>query len=340
MRIGIHLGFAVADHSLEERVAYVQEAERLGFASLWTGESTGFDAVAPLAWAAGATSSVRLGTSVLQMPARSPAATAMSAIALDRLSGGRLEALGLGVSTPVVAADWHGVGSDRILARTREYVAVVRQVLDGARVSVPGDFYAVPSSGGRALRAQERPAQQRVPVMLAGLGPQMTRLAGQVADGWMPNHVSAAFVREGLTMLPAGFPVYVNLQVGVASTLEAARDLVRPMLGLYFGMGTTIESSPYQQLIRRQGFAEAAAEIWAKCHAGDMAGAQAALPSELLDAVAMCGTPEVVAARLREYADAGVHTIVAFINSVPGVEVREPLRALAAAYSQHTANTR
>lgn len=332
MRLGLHLGFAVPAMPADARAAFLGEAERLGIDSVWAGESTGFDAVAPLGWASAVTSRMRLGTAVLQIPARSPATTAMSVIALDRMSGGRVECVGLGLSTPVVAADWHGVGVDRPIARVREYVAVVRAALSGTRVSVPGSFYGVPSSDdGRPMRAQERMSQASIPIALAAFGPQMLRLCGEVADAWMPNHATVSFVRDGLASLPSGFPVYLNMQMAVADSADEARDLVRPILGLYFGMGTAKETSPYQQLLHRQGFGEVADEVWARCQARDVAGAGAAIVPEVLDQVAICGTPDQVARRLAEYRDVGVHTVVGVLNVAPDGEPLEALRALAGA---------
>lgn len=330
MRLGLHLGFAIPAMPAGERAALLAEAEQFGFDSVWTGESTGFDAVAPLGWASGATTRMRLGTAVLQIPARSPAATAMSVAALDRMSGGRMECAGLGLSTPVVAADWHGAGVDRPLARVRQYVAVLRAALAGERVDVPGDFYGLPTSpDGVALRAQERPVQPAIPIALAAFGPQMQRLCGEVADAWMPNHASVDFVRQGQAALPDGFPVYLNMLVAVSDSAEEARDLVRPMLGLYFGMGASKETSPYQQLLHRQGFGKVADEVWERCHARDLEGAGRALIPEVLDEVAICGTPDQVAERLAAYDELDVHTMVGFMHVAPGGDPVDTLRALA-----------
>lgn len=340
MRVGINLGFVMARFSAAERVAYVQEAERLGLASLWTGESTGMDGATQLAWAAAQTSTIGLGSAVMQMPGRSPGALAMAAISLDRLSEGRFT-LGVGTTTPVVAADWHGDPWEKPVTRTREYVHAVRLALDGERVSVDGEYVRLPRTG-RAMRAQEKTVQSPLPLVLAGLGAPMTRLAGEVADGWMPNHVSASYVAGARSWLEEGaqrvgrelpdvFPTYVNLVVGIGDTVEAGRDLARPILGVYFGMGTTIEASPYNQLVRRHGFVDEADEIWARFHEGDIEGAQAALSDELLDAVAICGTVESVRTRLAEYEAVGVTDMVCFCQPEPGADPADVLRRLAAA---------
>lgn len=335
MRLGLHLGLSMTGFEASERVALLHEAEALGFDSLWSGESTGSDAATQLAWAAAMTERIGLGTAVLQMPARTPAATAMTAVALDRLSGGRVR-IGIGASTPAVAADWHGAGIDGQLRRTREYVEVLRLALDGERVRVDGRHWRLPALGSRPIRMTERAVQAHVPVLLAALGPRSVRLAGEIADGWMPNHCTPQTVREGLARaaagapggrLAAGFEVVLNLLGWVDEDAARARDALRPILALYVGMGDP--SGPYQMLMRRQGFEDVADAVHAELSAGRVREAQAALPARFIDAVALCGPRDVVAAKLAAYRDAGVTTIVPFVPTDDVAVLRGQVQRLA-----------
>lgn len=338
VRVGIHLGFATATFPRARRAALLREAEQLGYDSLWSGESTGYDAVTPLAWVAAVTERIGIGSAVLQMPARSPATVAMTAAALDRCSDGRFRC-GIGVSTPTVAADWHGAGHDAQIQRTREYLEVLRAALAGERVAVDGQHWRLPAPGSdrRPLRLTDRPVQERLPILLAALGPRSVRLCGELADGWMPNHSTPEFVRGGMAWLregaggelPAGHQVVLNLTCAIDEDVDRARDAVRPILAVYLGMGTP-ETSAYQRLMRRQGFAEPVAEVHALFAAGKIEEARAALPAELLDQVALCGDAARVGARLEEYSDAGVTTLVPFLMPSDPDGWGAQLRALAA----------
>jgi len=206
VRLGLHLGPSGLGRSPGEQLQLVQEAERLGYDSVWTAEAYGSDAATVLGWLAQATTRIRLGSAVFQMPARSPAMTAMTAATLDQLSGGRM-ILGLGSSGPQVAEGWHGQPFARQLRRTREYVEVVRMALRRERVRFEGETLRLPLPGGpgRALKLTIAPVQQPIPLLLAALGPRNTTLAAEVADGWIPTLFSPEHVAGFRPLLEEGF---------------------------------------------------------------------------------------------------------------------------------------
>src|ERR1700737_315396 len=187
MKLGVYLGYWGMGIGPEDQLQVVQEAERLGYDSLWAAEAYGSDAATVLAWMAAGTSRIRLGSAIFQMPGRSPALTAMTAATIDGLSGGRM-LLGIGSSGPQVAEGWHGQRFARQLQRTREYVAVVRMALARQPVEFHGETLdlPLPDGPGKALKLTIRPAQDRIPIYLAVLGPKNGALAGEIADGWLP----------------------------------------------------------------------------------------------------------------------------------------------------------
>src|SRR3954452_24965401 len=186
MKLGVHIGYWGLGLSAEEQLKLVREAESLGYDSVWTAEAYGSDAATILGWLAQATETIKLGSAIFQMPARSPAMTAMTAATLDQLSGGRM-LLGIGSSGPQVAEGWHGQRFARQIQRTREYVAVVRKALDRERLEFHGETIdlPLPDGPGKALKLTIAPVQDRIPISLAAIEPKNTQLAGEVADGWI-----------------------------------------------------------------------------------------------------------------------------------------------------------
>jgi F420-dependent oxidoreductase-like protein len=182
MRLGVHIGYWGLGLTNEDQLAIVQEAERLGYHSVWTAEAYGSDAATILGWLAGQTSTIKLGSAVFQIPGRTPAMTAMTAVTLDQLSGGRF-LLGLGTSGPQVSEGWHGVRFGRQLQRTREYFDVVRLALSRERVVYEGETLQLPlpDGPGKALKLTVAPVQERIPIYLAAIGPKNTALAGEIA---------------------------------------------------------------------------------------------------------------------------------------------------------------
>src|SRR5438874_5459654 len=265
MRLGLHIGYWGLGLTADEQLKLVREAEALGFDSVWSAEAYGSDAATVLAWIAGQTESIRLGSAIFQMPARSPAMTAMTAVTIDQLSGGRM-LLGIGSSGPQVAEGWHGQRFARQLQRTREYVAVVRMALARERVEFHGETLELPlpDGPGKALKLTISPVQERVPIYIAAIGPKNTALAGEIADGWIPTLFSPEHVSELRPLLEEGaaragrslegFDIAPTVNVFVTDDLQRARDAMRPFIALYVGGMGSRKQNFYTQLVSRYGF--------------------------------------------------------------------------------------
>lgn len=321
MKLGVHVGYWGLGLTKDEQLRIVQEAERLGYDSVWTAEAYGSDAVTPLAWFAGQTETIKLGTAIMQMPGRSPAMTAMTAATLDQISGGRM-LLGIGSSGPQVAEGWHGQRFARQIQRTREYVTVVRSALARERLEFHGETLELPlpDGPGKALKLTIAPVQERIPIFLAAIGPRNTALAGEVADGWIPTLFAPEHVAEFTPLLQEGadaagrsldgFEIAPTVNVFVTDDLAGARDAMRPYLALYVGgMGSRAKNF-YNALVQRYGFEDAAREVQDLYLEGRKDEAAAALPGELIDLVSLCGPADVVRERLAVYRDAGVTTLM------------------------------
>src|ERR671919_2010618 len=206
MRLGVNLGYWGLGLTAADQLALALEAEAAGYDSLWTAEAYGSDAATPLAWFAAQTERIKLGAAILQMPGRSPAMTAMTAVTLDHLSGGRV-LLGIGTSGPQVAEGWHGQRFARQLQRTREYVDVVRMALRRERVRYSGETLELPlpDGPGKALKLTIAPVQERIPIYIAAIGPRNTALTAEIADGWLPTMFSPEHVAGFRPLLDEGF---------------------------------------------------------------------------------------------------------------------------------------
>jgi F420-dependent oxidoreductase-like protein len=317
----------------------VREAERLGFDSVWSAEAYGSDAVTLITWAAAATERIGVGTSVMQMPARTPAATAMTAITLDHLTKGRFR-LGLGVSGPQVSEGWHGVSFDHPLERSREYVEIVRTIL---RRDTPLEFhgahYDIPVQGGtglgKPLKTIVHPLRADLPIYLAAIGPKNVALAAEIADGWLPTFyapghsvVFEPWVREGLARSGRdrrALDVAPFVPVIVGDDIQGCRDLVKPSLALYVGGMGARGRNFYTTLVGRYGYEAEAARVQDLYLDGRKGEAAGAVPDALVDEVALVGPKERIAERLEAWRDAGVDTLIA------GAYQPEALRALAEA---------
>jgi F420-dependent oxidoreductase-like protein len=323
VKLGLHIGYWGLGLSADEQLQLVQEAERLGYDSVWTAEAYGSDAATILGWLAHATSRIRLGSAILQMPGRSAAMTAMTAATLDQLSGGRM-ILGIGSSGPQVAEGWHGQRFGRQLQRTREYVAVVRMALARERVVFDGETLQLPlpDGPGKALKLTIAPVQERIPVLLAAIGPRNTTLAAEIADGWIPTLFSPEHVAEFRPLLEQGFAragggkgfadfdIAPTVNVMISPDAGAARDAMRHYVALYVGGMGSREKNFYNALVGRYGFEAAAREVQDLYLEGKRDEAAAALPDELIDTVSLCGPPDRVRDRLAVYRDAGVGTLM------------------------------
>ena len=323
MKLGVHVGYWGLGLSADDQLALVQEAERLGYDSVWTAEAYGSDAATILGWLAQATSRIRLGSAIFQMPGRSPAMTAMTAATLDQLSAGRM-ILGIGSSGPQVAEGWHGQRFGRQLLRTREYVEVVRKALSRERLEYHGETLELPlpDGPGKALKLTIAPVQERIPVFLAAIGPKNTTLAAEIADGWIPTLFSPEHVAEFRPLLEEGFAragngkgfddfeIAPTVNVFVTDDVAAARDAMRPYVALYVGGMGSRKQNFYNALVQRYGFEDAAREVQDLYLEGKRDEAAAALPEELIDNVSLCGPPDVVRERLGVFRDAGVGTLM------------------------------
>jgi F420-dependent oxidoreductase-like protein len=321
LKLGVHIGYWGLGLTREDQLEIVQEAERLGYDSVWSAEAYGSDAATILGWIAGQTTTIKIGSAIFQMPGRSPAMTAMTAATLDQLSDGRM-LLGIGSSGPQVAEGWHGQRFGRQIQRTRDYVAVVRMALARERVQFHGDTIELPlpDGPGKALKLTIAPVQARIPIYLAAIGPNNTRLAGEIADGWIPTLFSPEHVAEFRPLLEEGaarvegksldgFDIAPTVNVMVTDDIESARNAMRPFIALYVGGMGSRDKNFYNQLVQRYGFEEAAKDVQDLYLEGKREEAMAALPDELIDTVSLCGPPDVVRERLAVYRDAGVGTL-------------------------------
>ncbi|WBB77059.1 LLM class F420-dependent oxidoreductase [Micromonospora sp. WMMD1128] len=320
MRLGLSLGYQTAWSTPADHLALAQEADRLGYSVVWAAEAYGSDSPSMLAWMAGQTERIDLGAAVMQIPARTPAMTAMTAATIDALSGGRFR-LGLGVSGPQVSEGWHGVRFAKPLARTREYVDIVKLAVARKEVVYDGEHYTLPlpDGPGKALRLGFRPPREHIPIYLAAVGPKNLELAGEIADGWLAVFYAPEFAEEQLAPVRAGraragrelagFDVVPSVPVVVGDDVATCAELVRWYAALYVGGMGSREQNFYNQLATRMGYGDAAREVQDLYLAKQQRAAAAAVPMEFIDRTSLLGPKERIAERMREYAAAGVTTL-------------------------------
>jgi len=316
------------------------EAERLGYDSVWTAEAYGSDAATVLAWLAAATTKIKLGSAIFQIPGRSAAMTAMTAATIDNLSGGRM-LLGLGTSGPQVSEGWHGVRFAKQLQRTREYVAVVRMALAHQKVELHGETMELPlpNGPGKVLKLTLRPVQERIPIYLAALGPKNVALAGEIADGWLPVWFSPEHTKALRGPLEEGaaragrsvdeIRICPTVNVMITDDLEVARNAMRPMLALYVGGMGSREQNFYNRLVASYGFEKEALEVQEHYLAGRKSEAMLALPNEMIDAVCIAGPRDRARERIKAFRDAGVETLLVSPMVFDVAERKEQLRLVA-----------
>ncbi|MER7168763.1 LLM class F420-dependent oxidoreductase [Micromonospora sp. NPDC000207] len=320
MRLGLSLGYQTAWSTPAAHLALAREADRLGYSVVWAAEAYGSDSPSMLAWMAGQTDRIDLGSAVMQIPARTPAMTAMTAATLDTLSGGRFR-LGLGVSGPQVSEGWHGVRFAKPLARTREYVDIVRMAVGRKEVAYDGEHYTLPlpDGPGKALRLGFHPPRDHIPIYLAAVGPKNLELAGEVADGWLAVFYAPEFAEEQLASVRAGraragrelagFDVVPSVPVVVGDDVDSCAELVRWYAALYVGGMGSRKQNFYNQLATRMGYGDAAREVQDLYLDRRQRDAAAAVPLEFIDRTSLLGPKERIADRLRQYAEAGVTTL-------------------------------
>ena len=305
MQLGYSMGYAPPGTSPLELIELAQEAERLGYGSAWAAEAWGTDAVTVLSWLAAVTSTIEVGSAIMQIPARSPANTAMTAATLDLMSGGRF-LLGLGTSGPQVVEGWHGQPWGKPLTRTREYVEIVRQVLRREALEFDGDQYSV-TPHGKPLKLMMRPLRREIPIYLAALSPKNVRLTFEIADGWLPVFFSPERAREAFEYEPReGFEIAPTVHTIVTDDPESARDFLKPLFALYVGGMGSRQVNFYNRLMGRYGYEAEAARIQELYLEGKQLEAIAAVPDALIDEVALVGPPDKVRDRLGAWRDAGV----------------------------------
>ncbi len=339
MRLGISFGYQDWGAGLSDAVTLAQEADRLGFHSGWVAEAYGTDAITPATWLLAHTERLCMGTAIAQMPARSPSMTAMTATTLDLMSQGRF-LLGIGASGPQVSEGWYGDPYGKPLAKTREYVSIMRAIwAREAPLEHHGDHYDIPYTGpgatglGKPLKIIVHP-RQPVPVYIASIGPKNVELTAEIADGWLPifysptrahsvwgDAVASGLAKAGKTA--ADLDVAPTVTVMVGDDVQKLRDYAKPSLALYVGGMGAKGSNFYNDLACRYGYEGVAAEIQDLYLSGKKQEAAALVPDELVDDVCLIGPKERIADRLGAWHDAGVTTIIV------GTTQREALQVMA-----------
>jgi F420-dependent oxidoreductase-like protein len=286
---------------------------------VWTAESYGNDCFTPLAWIGAHTSTIRLGTSVAQLSARTPTACAMAALAMDHLSGGRM-ILGLGVSGPQVVEGWYGQPYSKPLTRTREYVDIVRQVLAReAPVTSDGEFYALPYRGpgswgmGKPIKSITHPLRADLPVFIGAEGPKNVAQTAEIADGWLPLYYSPYrqdVYASQLTAAKPGFEIAALTLVNINDDLASALYPVKAMLGFYVGGMGSSKRNFHKELMARMGFADEAEEIQRLFFAGKRDEAIAVVPDQFADEISLSGPPERIRERLKAWENSPVTTLL------------------------------
>jgi F420-dependent oxidoreductase-like protein len=328
LRLGLNTGFWASSAPAPATLEAILEAERLGFDSIWTSEAYGCDVLTPLAWWGSQTESVRLGTSIMQISARRPTAAAMAAITMDHLSGGRF-VLGLGVSGPQVVEGWYGEPFAKPLARTREYVQVVRDVIAREqRVASDGPHYPLPVSGrdgitglGKPLKTTVHPLRDRIPIFLGAEGPKNIAQTAEIADGWLalfysPHHhdelyrphLEAGFARRATPC--DDFEIAVSLDFIVDDDLERAADMIRPRLALYFGGMGARSMNFHHEVAVRMGYAAEAKKIQELFLEGKKDEAAAAVPTKLVEQMSLIGPADKIRHDLDAWRDSGVTSLL------------------------------
>jgi F420-dependent oxidoreductase-like protein len=341
MRLGLNVGYWGLGLSSEQQLELVRTAEDAGFDSVWVAEAYGSDAATVMAWLAAQTSRIKIGAGIFQMPARSPAMTAMTAATLDQLSNGRM-VIGIGSSGPQVAEGWHGQRFAKQLLRTREYVEVIRKALSRERLVYDGEYYKLPlpDGPGKALKLTIAPVQERIPIYIASIGPKNVQLTGEIADGWLPIFFSPEHVGDARELLEEGaaragrsiddsFDIAPAVNVCIDDDVDRARDQMRYFIALYVGGMGSRERNFYNTLVQRYGFVEAAREIQDLYLDGKKDEAAAAVPAELIDKITLAGPRDMVRERLAVYRDAGVGTMIVSVVSFELERSSQMIRDLA-----------
>jgi F420-dependent oxidoreductase-like protein len=325
VKLGLNLGYW-ADRPPAGVTEAIREAERLEFDSMWTAETYGSDALTPLAWWGSATSRLRLGTNIVQMSARTPTATAMAALTLDHLTGGRF-VLGLGASGPQVVEGWYGQPYPKPLARTREYIEIIRRVVAREEpVTFDGAHYQLPYRGGtglgKPLKATLHPLRRRIPIYLAAEGPKNVALAAEIADGWIPflfspsadefyrRQLAAGFAARTDGASPDDFEVVCPVPIVIGDDVEWAADQIRPWIALYIGGMGAKGMNFHADVVSRLGYEAEVARIQDLYLSGQKKEAIAAVPTPLVEDVALVGPPAKIRDELQRWRETSITTLL------------------------------
>ena len=317
MKLGFYMGYAQPGTNPLELLELAREAERLGYDSAWAAEAWGVDAITPLAWLGALTQTIGLGTAIMQLPGRSPANAAMTAATLDLLSGGRF-LMGLGTSGPQVVEGWHGQAWGKPLAKTREYVEIVRAALRRDVVEHEGEHYRIPYDGpgatglGKPLRLMLRPLRADIPIYLAAIAPKAVEQALEIADGWLPIFWSPEKARDvfPLDRVRDGFDIAPSVPALLTDDVQSGRDALKPYYSFYIGGMGARSKNFYNDLFTRYGYEAEAAEIQELFLDGKQAEAAAALPDAFVDEVALVGPVERIRERLAAFRESGATTLL------------------------------
>jgi F420-dependent oxidoreductase-like protein len=315
MRLGFYMGYAQPGTNPLELLELAREAEALGYESAWAAEAWGVDAITPLAWLGAQTTTLKLGTAIMQLPGRSPANAAMTAVTLDLLSGGRF-LMGLGTSGPQVVEGWHGEAWGKPLVKTREYVEIVRAIFRRERLEHHGEHYDIPLRGGtglgKPLRLMARPLRAEIPIYIAAVGPKAVAQAFEIADGWLPifwspEQAGSVFplgnVRDGFDIAPA-------VPAVVTDDVESGRNALKEYYAFYVGGMGARGKNFYNDLFARYGYEAEAREIQDLFLGGSQREAAGKVPDAFVDEVALVGSVERIRDRLAAWRESGVTTLL------------------------------
>jgi F420-dependent oxidoreductase-like protein len=330
MRLGFYMGYAPPGTNPLELLELAREAERLGYDSAWAAEAWGVDAITPLAWLGATTTTLKLGTAIMQLPGRSPANAAMTAATLDLLSGGRF-LMGLGTSGPQVVEGWHGQEWGKPLGKTREYVEIVRSVLRRERLEHHGAHYDIPLSGGtglgKPLKLMARPLRSEIPIYLAAIGPKAVEQAFEIADGWLPIFWSPERARSVFPLDRAreGFDVAPSVPAVLTDDVDSGRAALKEYYSFYIGGMGARGTNFYNDLFTRYGYGAEAREIQELFLGGHQREAATKVPDAFVDEVALVGSVDRIADRLAAWRESGATTLLVSTRDV------QTLRAVAEA---------
>jgi F420-dependent oxidoreductase-like protein len=328
LKLGLNTGFWASGAPSPAALEAVKEAERLGFDSIWTSEAYGCDVLTPLAWWGSQTEKVRLGTAIMQMSARRPTAAAMAAMTMDHLSGGRF-ILGLGVSGPQVVEGWYGEPFAKPLARTREYVSIVRDAIARQEpVTSGGAHYPLPVNRregitglGKPLKSTLHPLRERIPLCLGAEGPKNIALTAEIADGWLalfysPHHDAELYrpcLEEGFARRDRphdDFEIHASIPFVVHDDVERAADLIRPRLALYFGGMGARSMNFHREVPVRMGYEAEARKIQKLYMDGKKDEAAAAVPTRLVEQLALIGPADKIRHDLEAWRESSVTSLL------------------------------